>query len=130
MALTGDQRREFVRLIDQRYRHLSVVIHEDVARARDESYRELCGGVPDNADQAVADLLADLDTAEVTRDLAQMRDLEAAKLRLADGSYGECITCGDDIGADRLRAYPTAVRCVRCQSVYEHTYAQPPRASL
>lgn len=130
MALTSDELRELERLIDERYDQLCAVIHEDVARSRDESYGEVSGGVPDIADEAAADLLTDLDTAEVTRDLAAMRDLEAAKLRITEGSYGVCIACGDDIGAERLRAYPTAIRCISCQSVYEHTYAQPPRPSL
>ena len=40
--------------------------------------------------------------------------IEAARARLADGSYGRCGRCGQPIGAERLAARPTATQCVRC----------------
>lgn len=40
--------------------------------------------------------------------------LNRAEARLAAGEYGSCEICGDDIGAARLQARPTATRCVRC----------------
>jgi RNA polymerase-binding transcription factor DksA len=49
----------------------------------------------------------------------QVRALEAARDRLADGTYGRCIACGRDIEIDRLIAYPAAVRCLNCQDRYE-----------
>jgi RNA polymerase-binding transcription factor DksA len=42
--------------------------------------------------------------------LAARRALE----RFADGSYGRCQRCGDEIAADRLDVVPTAERCTRC----------------
>ena len=49
----------------------------------------------------------------------QLRALDGARRRLADGTYGTCVTCGRDIEIDRLIAYPTAVRCLDCQSSHE-----------
>ena len=34
--------------------------------------------------------------------------------RIADGTYGICIDCGEGIPLERLRAVPTALRCVEC----------------
>jgi phage/conjugal plasmid C-4 type zinc finger TraR family protein len=34
-------------------------------------------------------------------------------------SDGRCLDCGREIGAERLRALPSAVRCVRCQASWE-----------
>jgi RNA polymerase-binding transcription factor DksA len=45
--------------------------------------------------------------------------LEAARRRLADGSYGRCVACGRDIEFDRLIAYPAAERCLGCQDGHE-----------
>ena len=68
-------------------------------------------------------LLADMDNAETSRDLNEERELEAAQARLEDGSFGSCVHCGLEIGLARLRAVPTAARCVKCQAVHEKTYA-------
>ena len=42
----------------------------------------------------------------------------AAEIR-ARGGYGVCEDCGKAIGEERLKAIPTATRCVRCQASYE-----------
>ena len=125
MALTRNQIDEFERLIKERRQQLVTELLEDVARARDESYADVAGSVTDLGDEALADLLSDLDNAEVARDMREIRALDAALARVADGSYGDCADCGGDIGVERLRAYPTAERCIRCQEVHEKTFAHP-----
>ncbi len=125
MALTRKQLEEFERLLRQRREQLVAEMLEDVARARDESYADLAGSVTDLGDEALADLLSDLDNAEIDRDMRTARELNAALARIADGSYGSCAECGGDIGLERLRAYPTAVRCIKCQEVYEKTHVHP-----
>ena len=105
-------------------------MREDVARSRDESFGALAGPVTDTADEANADLLADLDQAEVTRDLNELRELDAALVRLTEGSFGLCEDCGGEIAFERLRINPAAVRCVRCQGVHEKTYAHPGEPKL
>jgi RNA polymerase-binding transcription factor len=125
MPLTRTQIKEFEALITQRRKQLVAELLEDVARARDESYAEVAGSVADPGDEALADLLSDLDNAEVARDMRTVRELDAALARIADGSYGACADCEGDIGLERLRAYPTALRCIKCQEVYEKTFAHP-----
>lgn len=44
----------------------------------------------------------------------EIRMIEAALARIAEGSYGECVSCGDDISEERLDAVPHAARCRRC----------------
>jgi len=123
MPLTGKQLEEFEALLKRRRQQLVTELLEDVARSRDESYADLAGSVTDLGDEALADLLADLDNAEVARDMRTVRELDAALARIADGSYGSCADCGEDIGLQRLRAYPTAERCIKCQEVHEKTHA-------
>jgi RNA polymerase-binding transcription factor DksA len=107
----------------ERRRQLAAELRGDADRARQEPYGELAGATHDTGDESVADLLADLGQAELSRDLAELRDLEAARLRLAGGSYGICTDCGAEIGYERLRANPAAARCVACQGHYEKTHA-------
>ena len=82
------------------------VLREEIgagtARARDESYGALTGGVVDRGDEASADLIADIGNAEVTRDARELRALEAALERIAKGEYGECADC-EQHDADQLR---------------------------
>jgi DnaK suppressor protein len=41
-------------------------------------------------------------------------EIDAALLRVEDGSYGSCLLCGSPIPAERLAARPAAVACVTC----------------
>ena len=47
---------------------------------------------------------------------ARRKEVEEALSRMDIGVYGVCEECGDDIGAARLFASPTARLCVHCQS--------------
>lgn len=44
----------------------------------------------------------------------ELRAIEAALGRIADGSFGDCATCGEPIGEARLLASPTSPQCVSC----------------
>ena len=35
---------------------------------------------------------------------------------IAQGLYGQCADCGAEIAPARLQAWPTALRCVACQT--------------
>jgi len=122
MTLNRREVIELARKIEDRRALLAAEIRRTAARARDETWSEVAGEVHDNADEALADVVADLDNAEVHRDLAEVRELEAARARIADGSYGVCADCGADIPMARLRAQPAALRCVACQERREKTY--------
>jgi DnaK suppressor protein len=130
MALTQEQTDELGTAIEERRRALVNELREDVARSRGTPPRELSGAAPDPADESVADLIGDLDRAEVARELGELRAIEAAKARLEEGSYGICIDCGTDIGYARLRANPSALRCIICQTRYEKTFVGTPGSSL
>jgi phage/conjugal plasmid C-4 type zinc finger TraR family protein len=122
MALNRRETIELARAIEERREALATEIRREVARARNEPFEEVAGAVHDTGDEALADLVADVDNAEVTRDLAELRELEAARARIADGSYGVCADCGADIPVARLRAQPGALRCIACQQRHEKTF--------
>jgi len=68
----------------------------------------------DSSEQAVdlADDEALAGVDEVIRE--EISDINAALLRIENGSYGTCSVCGSSIGAERLAALPTATRCINC----------------
>jgi len=46
--------------------------------------------------------------------LTELRGIDAALERIADGSYGTCGRCGADINPDRLALIPTTQVCATC----------------
>ncbi len=44
-----------------------------------------------------------------------LRDVNAALARVADGSYGVCLHCDEEIKPKRLDAVPWARYCIACQ---------------
>lgn len=48
--------------------------------------------------------------------LMQMEEIERALLKLDEGTYGECDSCGAPIPEGRLEIHPWAVLCVPCAS--------------
>lgn len=42
--------------------------------------------------------------------------------RLEDGTYGQCLQCGQPIAPKRLEALPWAERCVICEEQLERVY--------
>lgn len=130
MFLTREQLAELQSIIDERRRALAAELRQDAARTREETFGSVIGPVMDTGDEAVADLISDLDNAELSRDLREIRELEAARARISQGTFGRCIDCEGDIDFERLRAWPAAVRCIRCQAVHEKTYAHPSEPKL
>ena len=130
MALTQQQTKVLGKLIEERRDALLAELREDAARTRDQPYSEHAGMAPDTGDESVATLIADLEQADLTRDLGEFRALEAARDKLKSGEYGICIECGSDIGYERLKVFPAALRCIQCQERHEKTYGGEPKPSL
>lgn len=87
-------------------------------------HRDLAGLIAASAD-ANADDEHDPEGATIAFERAQLSalidqaegrlvELEQARQRLRDGSYGRCERCGGEIGEPRLLARPATRRCVRC----------------
>jgi len=51
------------------------------------------------------------------RQLLQM--VENALARIREGSFGECVSCGNDINPKRLEAVPWTRHCIECQEKLE-----------
>jgi DnaK suppressor protein len=75
----------------------------------------------DNSFQSRAQIRTERQTefAMNEHETAELGDIEAAMERMDAGSYGQCTDCGVSIPPARLNAYPTAKRCIDCQTVAE-----------
>ena len=108
--------------LDDRARQLRDEIRQTLIKSDSEQYRQIAAEVHDLEDDSFADLMVDVNLAEIDRDLDELRAVDAAILHIADGSYGTCEECGLKIEFDRLEAAPFATRCYQCQSLHERTH--------
>jgi RNA polymerase-binding protein DksA len=107
-----------------RARQLREEIRQTLLKSDEEQYAMIADQVRDLEDDSFADLMVDVNLAEIDRDLQELRLIDAAFLRMSDGSYGHCDGCGAPIEFERLRATPFASRCFDCQSAYERNHVQ------
>ncbi|HZL90586.1 MAG TPA: TraR/DksA family transcriptional regulator [Pirellulaceae bacterium] len=61
---------------------------------------------------AADDIIADVTVLATEHDM--LREIDAALARLNDGTFGQCVQCGQKISEERLRAIPFAPRCIHC----------------
>ena len=110
-----------------RRRHdLRAEVRAQFADHDDPRVMALRNRLEDTNDWAVADEMVALDIAQVSRDVRELAEVEAALARIADGTYGTCIDCGAEIPAARLAVNPSARRCIACQEKFEKGGGAPP----
>jgi DnaK suppressor protein len=87
-------------------------------------HRELAAAeVTDFKEIAAEDTQALIDEAVTAKAAAELAEVIAARHRIADGSYGQCLECGEPIDERRLQALPTAPLCTTCQAGQEQRAA-------
>ena len=114
----------------QKYKH-RLVAERDALLAQIDAQR---GGPISRAD-AASDALdkSEDDNAQIQtgRDVAfainehetaELLAIEAALLRIKEGVYGLCVNCGSHIPAPRIDAAPHTLRCIACQTTFEHAH--------
>jgi DnaK suppressor protein len=81
-------------------------------RNRDEIVIEKA---PDALDEVQLAGERELAIRNLDRDSNMLRQIKRALVRIADGSYGVCLHCEEDISPKRVNAVPWAAFCIKCQ---------------
>ena len=105
-------------------------IRRELRKYDNEQFAKIAGAVHDPEEESFADLLVDLNLAEIDRDVNEVREVEGAMIRMRTGTYGVCADCGEPIDYGRLQANPASERCLQCQEKYEATHAESHHESL
>jgi len=129
-TLSDKQISAFRRQLKERYYCLREEVRQELLKSDDEHYVDLASEVHDIAEESVADFLVDLSLANIDRHINEIREIDAALIRLAQGFYGDCVDCCGAISEQRLNAIPTTRRCLGCQELHEKQYVQPGHPSL
>ena len=82
-----------------------------LASIKKDVTREHSGDSAEQAQERENDEVVDAIGNETAQSI---KGVTAALERIADGSYGICENCGDQIGQARLEIVPEATRCVAC----------------
>ncbi len=81
-------------------------------RNRDEIVIEKA---PDALDEVQLAGERELAIRNLDRDSNMLRQIRRALNRIADGSYGICLHCEEEISPKRVVAVPWAAYCIKCQ---------------
>jgi DnaK suppressor protein len=73
----------------------------------------------DEIDLATGEISRELDARISMRKHKQIKEIEEALERIKLGDYGTCEDCGEPIPEQRLRLFPAARLCVRCQEEFD-----------
>ena len=111
---TDEQLAQIKTAMQKRYMELQEEIRRELAHANNGRSIDL--------GESLSDIPDDIDTALVDRQINEMRELEISLKYLMELELGDCIDCGNEIGFERLLAYPSAQRCIECQQRYEKAY--------
>ena len=100
----------------QRVEHALATLRDEHSGSLDDEVDEVAA-TSDNhlAETASATLGREIDYTLGDNAEQVISEIDAALKRIDDGTYGTCITCGDQIRYERLEASPWASLCIDCK---------------
>jgi len=108
----------FAQLLAQREAELRAILRAtgDAAEHASDASK---GEVVDFKDMAIEETQAVVEQAKAGQAAEELEQIIAARRRLQDGSYGECLDCGEELDLRRLTALPATPYCTACQAIHE-----------
>jgi DnaK suppressor protein len=79
----------------------------------------------DIADRAATSYNKEFLFTQSTNERQMLGMVDSALARIREGTYGECINCGNEINAKRLEAVPWTRYCIECQDKLEKGQLEP-----
>jgi DnaK suppressor protein len=106
---------QFKKRLEVRQQELRRLVSRNVqdGRAADEQAAQ------DVADKAANSYTKEFLFHQSHNDRQLLQLVEEALTRMREGSYGECVNCGNELNAKRLDAVPWTRYCIDCQEKVE-----------
>ena len=118
------------RRLEEKLREQQAFLERNMLTAVEQGRQTVADATQDVADQAVNSYQKELLFSQGTKGHAQLSQIRFAIDRINEGSYGECLQCGNTIGEKRLEAVPWTPYCIDCQEKIENgEIADPVRAA-
>jgi DnaK suppressor protein len=81
----------------------------------------------DIADRAASSYNKEFLFSQSNNDRQLLQMVDGALARIEDGTFGQCISCGNEINPKRLEAVPWTRYCIECQEKLEKGQLQEAR---
>ncbi|HET6842045.1 MAG TPA: TraR/DksA family transcriptional regulator [Candidatus Angelobacter sp.] len=79
----------------------------------------------DIADRAASSYTKEFLFSQSNNDRQLLQMVESALVRIREGAFGECVSCGSEINPKRLEAVPWTRYCIDCQEKLEKGQLEP-----
>jgi len=98
-------------------------VKEEISKYVSGDNKQLVDTANDEGDWAQVDISEDLSLQRLSAQRKLMYNIDEAIRKIAEGTYGICEDCGDEISEKRLLVLPAATLCVDCQENREQAEA-------
>lgn len=115
-----------LRQLEEKLREQQSLLERSTLTAVEQGRQIVDDATQDVADQAVSSYQKELLFTQGTNGHTQLSQIRSALTRIGEGNYGECLQCGNVIGAKRLEALPWTPYCIDCQAKIENGEIENP----
>lgn len=115
MALTKKQLADFEKQLTDWRNELEEGQSENIHALHEQEQ----SAFPDPTDQASVETDRNFDLRIKDRERKLIRKIDQAILRIKEGEFGMCESCGGDISVKRLQARPVTTLCIDCKTEQE-----------
>jgi DnaK suppressor protein len=117
--VTSPSNNQKLRRFEDHLRHHQSQLERTMLTTVEQGRQAVAEDTLDVADQAVFSYQKEMIFTQGTEGHSQLSLVRLALERLHDGSFGECLQCGQPIGDKRLEALPWTPYCIACQEKIE-----------
>jgi DnaK suppressor protein len=114
--MTKQELIKYRQILETKQTELSAVVRNREGIAIEKS--------PDALDEVQHAAERELAIRNLDRESQLLRNVRLALRRVADGSYGVCVHCEEDISPKRLNAVPWAPYCISCQEMADRNQVE------
>ncbi len=94
-------------------------INKNITGVNDELDQLSSLELNDEGDHASVNNNSMVESAIVHQQEQELREINVTLGKIANGDYGICEMCEDDIGFQRLKVKPHAIYCIDCREIVE-----------
>ncbi|MGO9519410.1 MAG: TraR/DksA family transcriptional regulator [Candidatus Korobacteraceae bacterium] len=105
----------FKKRLEDRQRELRYAMNRTAQDGRDADLES----AQDIADRAANSYNKEFLFSQSNNDRQLLQMVDSALTRIREGTFGQCISCGEEINAKRLEAVPWTRHCIECQEKLE-----------
>jgi DnaK suppressor protein len=105
----------FKKRLEDRQRELRHIMNRTAQDGRDADLES----AQDIADRAANSYNKEFLFSQSNNERQLLQMVDGALTRIREGTFGECISCGEEINSKRLEAVPWTRHCIECQEKLE-----------